>query len=153
MNALPGLLESLSNHLRALLDIIAAENRALERGDPESLPQLNQGKEDIARVLTRDWTSLTQGLGLSPPVSRASLEHALNDHPEPGLGEAWTRVQALIEETDRLNRLNGRLIDEQLRRTRGAIDILQAAASQRALYGADGYSVDLFSKSREIDEA
>lgn len=68
------------------------------------------------------------------------------------MAAAWARIVGLIDATQQQNRLNGRLLEEQLRRTRSALDILQSAAGQQALYGADGHSVELLSPQRSIDE-
>lgn len=153
MTDLHGRLDALSHQLRDLLDTLTREGEVLQRGNAEDLPELTAAKEQHARALVSAWTALTDQLHLTPPVSRQAIEQALDKRFEPGLVEAWSMIVGLINETERLNRLNGRLIEEQLRRTQSALDILQAAASRHALYGADGHSVQLLSPQRSIDEA
>lgn len=153
MSELHGRLDALSGLLRNLLDTITQEGEALQRGEAEALPELTAAKERHARALASGWTALTDELRLSPPVTRQAIERALDRRSEPGVVDAWSRIVGLIDETERLNRLNGRLIEEQLRRTQSALDILQSAASHQALYGADGHSVELLSGQRSIDEA
>jgi flagellar biosynthesis/type III secretory pathway chaperone len=153
MSELYGRLDALSALLRDLLDTITLEGEALQRGDAEALPALTAAKEQRARALASAWTGLTDLLHLSPPVTRQALEQALEGYSEPSVAAAWSRIIGLIDETQRLNRLNGRLIEEQLMRTQIALDILQSAASQQALYGADGHSLELLSPQRSIDEA
>lgn len=151
MSALAGLLDGLVSGLDTLHATLRRENEALAVGTPDTLPTLIQAKEHLIGDLARTWSALAARLGV--PVSRRMIGQALNDHGEPGLAQTWSRVQALAQEVDRLNRLNGRLIEEQLRRTQGALQILQSAARQRGLYGSDGRTVDLFDPQRSIDEA
>lgn len=153
MTDLHGRLDALSGGLRNLLDTITLEGEVLQRGNAEDLPRLTAAKEQHARALAAAWAALTDQLNLPPPVSRQAIEQALDMRSEPGLVEAWSGIVGLINATERQNRLNGRLIEEQLRRTQSALDILQSAASQQALYGADGHSVELLSPQRSIDEA
>lgn len=153
MTDLHARLDALSGSLHNLLDTLSQEGEVLQRGKAEDLPELTAAKEQHARALASAWSALTEQLNLPPSVTRQAIEQALDTRYEPGLVEAWSRIADLINETGRLNRLNGRLIEEQLRRTQSALDILQSAASQQALYGADGHSVELLSPQRSIDEA
>lgn len=153
MSELHGRLDTLSGLLRDLLETITLEGDLLQRGDAEALPELTATKEQRARALASAWAGLTDQLHLSPPVTRQAIEQALDGRSEPGVAEAWSKIVGLIDQMERLNRLNGRLIEEQLRRTQNALDILHTAASQQALYGADGHSVELLSPQRSIDEA
>lgn len=151
MSALAGLLDALGSSLGALHDTLARENEVLGKADPGALPEMTQRKEHLVSDLARTWSALATQLDV--PVSRDSIDQALAARSEPGLPEIWRRILAMANDVDQLNRLNGRLIDEQLRRTQGAMEILQSAARQRALYGSDGRSVDLFNQNRTIDEA
>lgn len=153
MSELHGRLDALAGLLRNLLETITREGEALQKGDAEALPELTTTKEQHARALASAWTALTDQLGLPSPVSRQSIEQALHARSDPLLTEAWSRILGLVGETERMNRLNGRLIEEQLSRTQSALEILQSAASQHALYGADGHSMELTSPQRSIDEA
>lgn len=153
MSELHARLDALSGLLRKLQDTLTRETEALQRGDAEALPELTATKEGHARALASAWTALTEQLNLPSPVSRQAIEQALDRRREPGLNEAWAGIVGLVGEAERLHRLNGLLIEEQLRRTRYALDILQSAASRQALYGADGHSVEFLYPQRSIDEA
>lgn len=144
--------EVLTTCLEALRATLAAEADALQKGDADALRDYIGRKEGEARALAAAWGELATRLGLSALASRETVEQALA-RVEPSLTARWADIVRLIDEIGRLNRLNGQLIQEQLRRTQTALEILQAAAGQGALYGADGRSIDLFSSCRSIDEA
>jgi flagellar biosynthesis/type III secretory pathway chaperone len=153
MSELTEWLDAVAGLLRKLLETLTLEGEALQRGDAEALPELTAAKEGHARALASAWTALTGQLHLTPPVTRQAIEQALDARSEAAVAEAWSAIVGLIAETERQNRYNGRLIEEQLRRTRSALDILQSAARQQALYGADGHRIELLSPHRSIDEA
>lgn len=152
MSALGPCFEALSSRLEALRATLAAEADALQKGDADTLPEYVGRKEDEARALVAAWGDLTARLGLSKGASREAVEQALV-RTEPDLTARWEGIVSLVDEVKRLNRLNGQLIQEQLRRTQTALDILQTVAGQGALYGADGHSIELFASNRSIDEA
>jgi flagellar biosynthesis/type III secretory pathway chaperone len=58
----------------------------------------------------------------------------------------------LTQEAARLNRINGRLIEEQMRSTQAAMQVLQSA-SIRSLYGSDGRLSNVLDNYRSIDSA
>lgn len=153
MSELRRRLEAIAGVLDELRQNLTSEGDALQRGETEALAHLATLKAHHARELTSAWTAFTSVLGLAAPTTRAAIEQALQDVAEAGVIDTWSRIVGLVEETNRLNRLNGLLIDAQLRRTQQALDILQAAAMQQALYGADGLSVKLLGHQRSIDEA
>jgi flagellar biosynthesis/type III secretory pathway chaperone len=64
----------------------------------------------------------------------------------------WQLLEKLTADAARLNRVNGRLIEEQMRRTQAAMQVLQSA-STRSLYGADGRFSDGLNLNRSIDSA
>jgi flagellar biosynthesis/type III secretory pathway chaperone len=65
----------------------------------------------------------------------------------------WQETEAQVHRAEQLNRLNSKLIDEQLRRTQAAAQVLRAAAGGRTLYGADGRMSDSLIQNRSIDTA
>ncbi len=145
-------LDHLQARLRDLHQVMTREGEALRQGRTDALPELSAAKERSAHAVTEGWVSLTAALGLPSSASRAEIERHLTGHGDPGLMAAWMDTMALAEETGRMNRLNGRLIQESLARTRRALEVLQSAAQQQGLYGADGLGVEIFSHSRTIDE-
>lgn len=152
MSALAPCLHALAEHLTAMRGAIAAEGEALQRGDADALPACVGRKEAQAKALVAAWGELTARLGLAEASSRAAVEQAIA-RIDPSLSATWAGIVGLVDEIGRLNRLNGQLIQEQMRRTQTALEILQTAAGQAALYGADGRSIELFAPNRSIDEA
>lgn len=152
MSALESCLQALVGHLAALRATLAAEGEALQRGDADALPACVDRKEAQAKALAAAWRDLTARLGLTESTSRAAVEQAIAC-ADPSLSSTWSGIVGLVDEIGRLNRLNAQLIQEQLRRTQTALEILQTAAGQAAVYGADGRSIELFGSNRSIDEA
>lgn len=153
MTDVAGQLDILFERLSALQEALARESEVLRSGSPDPLTELSQRKERLTQDVGRALTGIGAALELRRPVRRQHIQMALAARPDPRLSQAWQRILTLADETERLNRLNGRLIEEQMRRNQSALDILQSAAQGRSLYGADGHAVELFSHNRSIDEA
>lgn len=147
------LLESLSSALDALQEILSTQTAALRGNDADALAELIRSQEGRVADVMHQWSALTDALCLPQPPSRGQIEEALPLHADAPLKELWGGILAKAEAAEQANRLNGRLIDEQLRRTRSALQVLQGASDQRALYGSDGRTLDLFTPNRSIDEA
>jgi len=152
MSALEPCLQALAEHLAALRTTLETEGEALQRGDADALPACIGRKEAQAKALAAAWSELTARLGLTESTSRAAVEQAIA-RVDPGLSATWTGIVGLVDAIGRLNRLNGQLIQEQMHRTQAALEILQTAAGQAALYGADGRSIELLGPNRNIEEA
>lgn len=146
-------LDTLYERLSALRESLVREAEVLRSGSPDPLTELAQQKERLIQAVGQALTELGTILGLQGPVRRLHIQTALDARPDPRLRQAWQRVLTLADEAERLNRLNGRLIEEQMRRNHSALEVLQSAAQRRSLYGADGHAVDLFTPNRSIDEA
>ncbi len=146
-------LEALATALSALHDTLSRQTEALERNDTDALPELTQAQQLKAAEVERCWSALIDRLGLPQPLSRRQVEEALPIRTDSRLSDLWASILAMAEAAERVNRLNGKLIAQQLRRTQGALQVLHGAASQRTLYGSDGRVLDLFSPNRSIDEA
>lgn len=152
MSPLAACLQALTAQLGVLRAALEAEGDALHAGEADALPDLVSRKAREVKGLVSQWDALTALLGLAQGASRQAIEQAIT-RSDPALAQNWAGIVALVDEIGRLNRLNGRLIEEQLRRTQTALTILQSTAGQSALYGADGHSIELFSHHRRIDEA
>ncbi|MDO9227316.1 MAG: flagellar protein FlgN [Pseudomonadota bacterium] len=142
-------LEALARELEVFIDLLEREASALGANQADALAPLTMQRESTNRRLADLWRDLTRALGL-PATTRldALRESSLGVAPD-----AWRQVEELARHADRMNRLNSRLIDEQLRRTQVAVQVLRNAAGGRALYGADGRVSDLFNPNRSIDSA
>lgn len=152
MTDTPHLLQALLAALADFQAALARENIALQ-GNPGDLGEAVRDKEQRIGELSRLWLELAKQLGCPAPASRALIEARLQAKPDGKLALSWAKVIAQADASEQLNQLNGKLIQEQMRRTENALRILQSSASQRTLYGADGQVVDLFQAGRRIDEA
>lgn len=148
MNPTPHI-DALARELAAFIDLLEQEAAALAANQADALSPLTTLRESTNRRLAGLWQSLTGSLGLPAASSLATLgERCLALAPD-----AWRQLEELARHAERMNRLNSRLIDEQLRRTQVAVQVLRNAAGGRALYGADGRASDLFNPNRSIDTA
>ncbi len=150
MSEVTDLLESLESDLSRLDKTVTEENSKLTAGQVESLPDLARVKEITTARLAAGWSALLGHIGAG--TSRRQVEDALSSLGDPALMQSWHRILALTEQVERLNRLNGRLIDDLMLRTQSALQILQSASRERNLYGANGHVVGLFSPKRTIDK-
>lgn len=143
-------LHKLSQHLEGFLALLEEESLALASGNSERLSDLTGQRQFASRQLGDDWKQLAAHLGLSADAGLPALRlRAFSDVPPSAL---WLQLEKLTHEAARLNRVNGRLIDEQMRRTQTALQVLQGASS-RGLYGSDGRLNDVLNTTRSIDSA
>lgn len=141
---------ALNRQLEHFLLLLEEESVALSRGDAERLNELTQQRQNASRLLADAWQDMTGQLGLDSNASLPALRLRAFNGLQPSVD--WQRLEQLTHEAARLNRINGRLIEEQVRRTQSALQILQSASS-RTLYGADGRLSDLLNTTRSIDSA
>lgn len=150
MAALDSSLTALNHELEAFLALLEEEAIALSSGNSDRLGELTHERRGASQRLAEHWRRLTELLGLQPNSSLAALRARAFAGATPGAH--WQRLENLTHETARLNRVNGRLIEEQMRRTQAAMQVLQGAAA-RNLYGADGRLSDLLDVNRSIGSA
>lgn len=143
-------LTALNRHLEQFLILLEEEALALSTGDSERLTDLTHQRQSVSRQLADAWQHIAGQLGLDAKAGLPALRlRAFNGLPP---STDWQRLEQLTHEAARLNRINGRLIEEQMRRTQSALQVLQSASS-RSLYGADGRLNDLLNSTRSIDSA
>jgi flagella synthesis protein FlgN len=150
-----GLLAPLGDLLVGLDNLHATlteETEALRRGNADDLPRLTQGKAPQLALINQLWAVLTQSAGLGSTATAAALAARIAQLADSESLKLWSRVEARAREVDRQNRLNGELIQEQLRHAQAALRVLQDAANRGGLYGADGQSLTMFTGQRTIDE-
>lgn len=150
MSTLDPILKSLNQELEAFLALLEEEAFALGNGHAERLAELTQQRGNTSRRLAELWRSLAGQLGLPADAGLPALRLRACADGKPDAD--WQLLERLTHEAARLNRVNGRLIEEQMRRTQAAMQVLQSASS-RNLYGADGHLSDLFNIKRSIDSA
>ena len=142
-------LDALACELGAFIDLLEQESAALAGNQADNLAPLIQQRECANLRLTRLWQALALDMGLA---TNASLT-ALRERCQPMAPEHWQRIEEKTRHADWMNRLNSRLIDEQLVRTQLAIQVLRNAAGGRTLYGADGRVSESLNHNRSIDSA
>jgi flagellar biosynthesis/type III secretory pathway chaperone len=144
-------LDPLLLDLEAFVTLLETESKALAAGDADRLTTLSGERQTLGLGIAERWKALAAGLGLSPGAGFAALrEKGEALQPDPA---RWGKLDNLAREASRLNQINGRLIEEQLRHNQAAIQVLQRAATHRGLYGADGRVTDFLNGNRSIDSA
>ena len=142
-------LDALARELGAFISLLEQEAAALAANQADALSPLVAQREAANLRLAELWQGLTNSLGLPATTGLATLRtHFLGEMPE-----SWREVEEMARHADRMNRLNSRLIDEQLHRTQIAVQVLRDAAGNRTLYGADGRVSEFLNPNRSIDTA
>lgn len=142
-------LDTLARELTAFISLLEQEAAVLAANQADALTPLIGQREAANRRIANLWQALAVGLGLPATAGLPELR-------EPCLGlapESWRRMEEMARHAERMNRLNSRLIDEQLRRTQAAVQVLHSAAGSRTLYGADGRMSESLNSNRSIDTA
>ena len=150
MDPLDAGLPALNQHLEDFLVLLDEEARALASGDSECLGELNLKRHGASQEIAERWGHLAEQLGLPANASLPALRTRAFVDKSPSTN--WLRLETLTQEAARRNRVNGRLIEEQMHRTQAALQVLQSASS-RNLYGADGRLSDILNINRSIDTA
>jgi len=150
MTPLDPILKALNQELEAFLALLEEEAIALASGNSDRLGELTHIRHGASQRLAEQWQRLATSLGLSGHAGLPALR--LRAFADATPSADWLLLEKLTYEAARLNRVNGRLIEEQMRRTQAAMQVLQSA-STRSLYGADGRLSDVLNVNRSIDSA
>jgi flagellar biosynthesis/type III secretory pathway chaperone len=143
-------LNSLNQALEAFLALLEEEAIALASGNSDRLVELTHQRHSASGQLTEHWRQLTEQLNL--PANSGLPALRIRAFADAAPNADWQRLEKLTADAARRNRVNGRLIEEQVRRTQTALQVLQSASS-RGLYGADGLLSDNINLNRSIDSA
>jgi flagellar biosynthesis/type III secretory pathway chaperone len=143
-------LNTLNQALEAFLALLEEETIALASGNSERLSELTHQRHSTSQSLAELWRQLAEQLGLAANAGLPALRMRAFADAIPSAD--WQLLEKLTADAARLNRVNGRLIEEQMRRTQAAMQVLQSA-STRSLYGADGRFSDGLNLNRSIDSA
>jgi len=149
VNAIESILVRLNQTLTRYARLL--EEEALALRDADRLAALLPRREEIHHELAEQWRELAQQAGGMPPAGLADLRQRLE--AQSPSSPAWQELVELAHTTDRLNRVNARLIEEQMRRTQAALQVLRHSLSSREVYGADGRLADFLRTHRRIDSA
>jgi flagella synthesis protein FlgN len=146
MSAAPGPLDALRRQLTAFVSVLEEESSALASADIDGLADSLAHKNQLASATSAAWNEAMTWL-------RSQSTGRLNEGLEvpAAIQPYWQDIVALAKRAEALNQRNGQLIDSQLQRTRGAIEVLQAAARPLHLYGADGHMLDLPGRGHTLD--
>lgn len=140
-------LEAILAALGDFIEILNQEATALSSNDAEQLSMLTVRKQELALAVGKAWRELIKTLGLKPEAKLSELRRG-----DLSIS-AVDKMESLSKEAERLNQINGKLIEEQIRRTQAAMHILQLASASHNLYGADGLMVGSGKRNRSIDKA
>jgi flagellar biosynthesis/type III secretory pathway chaperone len=151
MSQLDSQLSHLARELEAFLALLEEEALALSAGNPDRLSELVSQRQHASLRLAGHWKELAAQLQLPPQAGFAALRDKAMARAAPSA--AWRALESLTREAARLNQVNGRLIEEQMRRNQAAMQVLQSAVASRGLYGADGRVSDFPNLNRSIDSA
>jgi len=144
-------MRELNAALTEFVAVLSSEGVALGKPDAQAISDLAVRKEGIGLELARLWRGLSIELGLQDTVGLPTLRDFVTRGSVPT--ETFDSLEHLCLQADRQNRINGRLIEEQISRTQVAMNILQQAAVNHSLYGADGRMVGMLNRNRSIDSA
>lgn len=140
-------LEAELHEFQGFIQILQTEQDSLVQANIDPLLELARLKSEKVLLLSqfadlRTRFISTQGFPTKPGSMGAWLKQQRN--PEYArIAELWTQLLTLAESAQQLNKINGSMIDTRLRNNQQALSILQSAAKQSALYGADGHTQSL----------
>ncbi len=137
----------LKGDLDRFVALLEEEADVLSTSQADALVPLVFQREEINRRLATLWQQLSTSLALPADAGFNTVRERCAGLP------LWQETEAQVHRAEQLNRLNSKLIDEQLRRTQAAAQVLRAAAGGRTLYGSDGRMSDNLFQNRSIDTA
>lgn len=153
MNPLNDRLAALTRDMKSFLALLEEESVALAAADSDRLTRLVAERQNLSLGIVDHWKQVAALLGMSTQAGFAALRDKALSEPTLTRAATWRELEGLVREAARLNQVNARLIEEQIRRNQAAMQILQSAAANRGLYGADGRVTDFYNVNRSIDTA
>lgn len=147
MNQAPATLDELHSQLTRFIAVLEAETEALGSTQIDHLASVLETKNQLAATTAAAWS---QAMNWLRSQSTGRLNQGLEVPAE--IIPHWQAIVSLARQAESLNLRNGQLIDAQLQRTKGAIEVLQAAARPVHLYGADGHMLDLPGPTHTLDK-
>jgi flagellar biosynthesis/type III secretory pathway chaperone len=150
MNPLEIQLKTLNQELELFLALLEEESIALASDNSEHLERLTHQRHKGSQNLAELWQQLAEQLGLPADAGLPAFRLCAFSDSDPS--QDWLHLEKLTHAAAHLNRINGRLIEEQMRRTQAAMQVLQSA-STRSLYGSDGRLNDTLIQHRNFDSA
>lgn len=136
---------------RALLELLRQEQALLIEADADKLPGLLERKSTlvarIADMAGARHRALAE-IGFAP--NEAGMQSWFKSRPISS-EQSWNELIALARLAKEANRINGLLINRQMRNNQNAINILQGNTQVSGIYGPNGQSaVGTVSRSRIV---
>lgn len=130
---------------QGFIQILQTEQDSLVHGNVDPLLELSRLKSEKAFILSQLADHRTRYISAQgyPPKQGSMgqwMKQQQHDPELPRITELWAQLLELAESAQQLNNTNGSMIDIRLRNNQQALSILQTAAKQSALYGADGHT-------------
>lgn len=144
-------LKQLSQTLGNFCKFLEEEAVALASQNAERLSSMLPERNAIHRDLATHWLALGKVAGADNPQGIADIRTRLFGSAAPN--KEWSQLEELVHASDRLNRVNGRLMEEQMRRTEVALQVLRQSMHNRGVYDAGGKVTDFINTNRRIDSA
>lgn len=139
-----GTIEAEIEALRQFLQILQSEHQALTQGKIDKLVEFARAKSEqgvrLSQLGANHNRLLSQNRLESTPEGLRQLILREDPDGKHGLAERWEKLMELAQQAQDMNRLNGAMIEAQLKHNQQALAILQEAAKQTSLYGPDGHS-------------
>lgn len=130
--------------LQQFLKILQSEQEALTQGNIDKLAEYARLKAEQGLRLSQLGANHNRilkqyGLGSSQDAIGQAIQREDPDGRH-SLAHRWENLLDLAKQAQDMNRLNGAMIEAQLKHNQQALAILQEAAKQTSLYGRDGHS-------------
>lgn len=126
-----------------LLDLLRQENAVLTDGDPAAIEEVGRSKQDALdslEALGRQRTEMVAAAG--PGIDPQDIEGLIRRCDPAGrtnLPELWEQLLELAAECQRLNMVNGAIIQSSSRFAQQALGLLRGQSPAAGLeYGPDG---------------
>lgn len=125
---------------RALIEVLYAEQEALRAADPSAVASLSGAKVRHVEALRAQGLKRMQSFtAAGAEMTREGIALLLSRDPDPATARGlWAALVRLVDEANRLNRINGRLIAMQQQHFERALNALWQAAGGMLVYGSDG---------------
>lgn len=125
--------------LTRLTQVLLHETEALQQ---RNLPLLESSQAEkhhlLHRIEHRAQAKIAYLSEASTPKAPPPFSLLVKVSSNPELKEKWRAVQSLLENSQRANAINGKIISHSQRRVEKMMDIVRGKSQQPALYGSEG---------------
>jgi flagella synthesis protein FlgN len=128
--------------MRSLDKLLTEEQNVLTNNEAEKLGAITPEKNSLLTQiieLEKNRNFLLASIGYSPDAK--GMQDFFSTSPDNvAVEETWKNLLLISSDAQEKNRTNGLLINRQLSRNQGALNILQQNNQTGSMYGADGQS-------------